>query len=146
MRKIAIFALPLCLALGACSPLSNKASIRTDKAPAAVGPYSQAISSNGVLFLSGQIPLNKSGVMVDGGIEEQTQQVIENLKAVLEANNMTLENIVSTTVYLRNLDDFQKMNAVYGQHFKNMPPARATVGVSAIPKGALIEISAIAHL
>ncbi len=119
--------------------------IASRAAPAAVGPYSQAIKQGNMLFLSGQLPLDvATGQFKGSTIEEHTAQVLENLKAVLAANGMTLADVVSTTVYLKDLNDFTKMNGVYATYFKDMPPARATIQVARLPRDASIEISAIA--
>ena len=120
-------------------------SVKTGKAPAAIGPYSQAVRSGGFLFCSGQIPLDPAtGKMVEGGIEAQTERVLRNLDAVLEAGGASLAEVVKTTVYLADLSDFPAMNAVYGKFFPENPPARATVQVAKLPAGALVEIDAIA--
>ena len=136
--------LPLGAAHGATS-VPQKEVVASKDAPAAVGPYSQAIRSGSMVFLAGQIPIDpKTGQTNLGTIEEQTAQVFENLKAVLAAAGMTLDNVVSTTVYVKDLNDFAKLNAVYGTYFKDKPPARATVQVQRLPKDAAVEISAIA--
>jgi 2-iminobutanoate/2-iminopropanoate deaminase len=120
-------------------------TVKTGKAPAAIGPYSQAVRSGGFLFCSGQIPLDPAtGKMVEGEIEAQTERVLKNLEAVLEAGGASLAGVVKTTVYLADLSDFPAMNAVYGRFFPENPPARATVQVSKLPAGALVEIEAIA--
>lgn len=122
-------------------------TVRTDKAPAAIGPYSQAIRSGGVLFCSGQIPLDPAtGKMVEGGIESQTERVLCNLAAVLEAGGSSLASVAKTTVYLVDLSDFPAMNKVYGTFFPENPPARATIQVAKLPAGALVEIDAIASV
>jgi len=121
-----------------------KKIIRTEKAPAAIGPYSQAVSAGGLVFVSGQIPLNLEGEIAAGGVEEQTVQVLENLRAVLEAAGLGLEEVVRTTVYLRDLKDFNAFNEVYGRYFPESPPARACVEVSALPRGVRVEIAAVA--
>jgi 2-iminobutanoate/2-iminopropanoate deaminase len=119
--------------------------IATDKGPKAIGPYSQAIRANGFIFISGQIPLDpKTQQMVEGDIAKQTERVIENLKGILEASGSALPHVVKTTVFLKDLNDFASMNEVYGRYFGSHPPARATVEVSALPKGARIEIELIA--
>lgn len=122
-------------------------SIETKKAPQAIGPYSQAIVSAGLIFCSGQIPIDPAtGSIIIGGIEDQTGQVIENLQAVLEEAGVSLEQVVKTEVYLSRMEDFSAMNAVYEKYFSKKPyPARATVEVSKLPKDALIEIACIAH-
>ncbi len=119
--------------------------IATDRGPKAIGPYSQAIRANGFIFISGQIPLDpKTQQMVEGNIAQQTERVLENLKGILEAAGSSLPHVVKTTVFLKDLNDFAAMNEVYGRYFSAHPPARATVEVSALPKGASIEIELIA--
>lgn len=121
-----------------------KRIVKTPKAPEAIGPYSQAVRAGTLLFISGQIPLNAEGEMVKGGIEEQTVQVMENLKAILEAVDLTLDSLVKTTVYLRSLDDFAVFNRVYGGYFRSAHPARACVEVRRLPKDVAVEVEAIA--
>jgi len=122
-----------------------KKIISTNEAPAAIGPYSQAVRSGRFLFCSGQIPLDpKSGQIITGGIATQTRRVMDNIASVLRAEGMTFDSIVKTTIFLTNLDDFQKVNEIYGSYFKQDPPARSTVQVSALPKGANVEIEVIA--
>lgn len=119
--------------------------ISSKDAPAAIGPYSQAIEAGGLIFVSGQIPVDpKTGDVVQGGIEAQTERVIRNIEAILEEAGATLEKVVKTTVYLANLADFAAMNQVYGHLFPVDAPARATVQVARLPKDVLIEIEAIA--
>jgi 2-iminobutanoate/2-iminopropanoate deaminase len=119
--------------------------IATDHGPKAIGPYSQAIRANGFVFISGQIPLDpKTQQMVEGNIAAQTERVLENLKGILEAAGSSLHHVVKTTVFLKDLNDFAAMNEVYGRYFSAQAPARATVEVSALPKGARIEIELIA--
>jgi 2-iminobutanoate/2-iminopropanoate deaminase len=119
--------------------------VRTDKAPAAIGPYNQAVVVGGTLiFTAGQIPLEASGNMVGGGIAEQTVQVLKNLQAVLEAAGSSLKQVVKTTVFLQSMDDFTRMNEIYGQYFSDSAPARSTIEVAKLPKGALVEIEAVA--
>jgi len=118
--------------------------VTTDNAPAAIGPYSQAIKANGFIFTSGQIPLTPDGTLVEGDIHEQTRQVLTNLNAVLEAAGSSLENIVKTTIYLTNMDDFIAVNTVYAEFFAGSFPARSTVAVKTLPKNVQIEIDAIA--
>jgi 2-iminobutanoate/2-iminopropanoate deaminase len=119
--------------------------IQTDHAPAAIGPYSQAIKTNGLIFASGQIPIDpKSGQFVEGGIKEQTKQVLKNLSAVLEAAGSSLSRVVKTTVFLADMQEFGAMNEVYGEFFKEEPPARATVEAARLPRDARVEIEAIA--
>jgi len=122
-----------------------KKPISTTEAPAAIGPYSQAVHAGNLLFLSGQIPLNPAtGAIADGGIEEQTRQVMRNLKAVLHAAGLDYADLVKTTIFLVDLADFNVVNGIYGECFGEVPPARATVQVSALPKGALVEIEGVA--
>jgi len=122
-----------------------KKIISTSEAPAAIGPYSQAVRNGNFLFCSGQIPLDpKSGQIVPGDIATQTRRVLDNVGAVLKAEGLNFENIVKTTIFLTDLGDFQTVNETYGSYFKQQPPARSTVQVSALPKGAKIEIEAIA--
>ena len=123
-----------------------KRIISSTDAPAAVGPYSQAVEANGFLFLSGQLPLDASGKLLPGNIAAQTEQVLKNLVVVLEAAGSSLERVVKTTVYLRDINDFASMNEVYGRYFPSDPPARATVEVSRLPRDArvLMELIALA--
>ncbi len=123
----------------------TKEIVSTDQAPQAIGPYSQAVKACKLVFLSGQIPLDPAtGELVAGSIEDQTERVMENLKAVLAACQLTLAHIVKTTIFLTDMADFAKVNAVYGRWFTELPPARATVQVVALPKGARVEIEAVA--
>ena len=125
----------------------KKKVIHTKEAPEAIGPYSQAIGAGGLLFVSGQIPLDpQTGKIIGGDIETQTERVLENLKAVVAAEGLTLDSIVKTTIYLSDMNNFSRFNAVYGQYFPESPPARATVEVARLPKDVLIEIEAIAIL
>lgn len=120
--------------------------IHTSKAPAAIGPYSQAIRAGGMVYTSGQIPLDpQSGLMVEGGIQQQALRAIENLAAVLEAAGSGLDRVVKTTCFLKNMSDFAAFNEVYAAHFTGNP-ARSCIEVSALPKGALVEIEAIAEI
>ncbi len=122
-------------------------AITSPNAPVAIGPYSQAVRAGNLLFLSGQIPLDPStGALLKGSIEDETNRVLENLAAVLEAAGATFANVVRTTIYLTDLADFQKVNETYGKRFSGVFPARATVQVSALPKGARVEIDAVAVL
>jgi 2-iminobutanoate/2-iminopropanoate deaminase len=119
--------------------------IYTDKAPEPVGPYSQAIRAGHFLFISGQIGVNpETGKMVEGGIETETRQVIENLKAILKSTELGLKNVIKTSIYLADMSDFDKVNQIYSEYFAEFKPARVTIEVSAMPKDALIEIEAIA--
>lgn len=122
-----------------------KRIISTTQAPQAIGPYSQAVEAGGMVFLSGQIPIDpRTGELVAGDVEAQTAQVMANLQAVLTAAGLTFADVVRCTIYLTSLADFAQVNAVYGEQFPNHPPARATVQVAALPKGAQVEIDAIA--
>lgn len=122
-----------------------KKVIFTEKAPAAIGPYSQAIEVNGMVFLSGQIPVNPStGEFVEGGIAEQTARVFENIRNVLAEAGLTMDHVVKTTVFLADMSLFAEMNGVYAQYFQGAFPARSAVAVKALPKGALVEIECIA--
>jgi 2-iminobutanoate/2-iminopropanoate deaminase len=120
--------------------------IRTDKAPAPFqgAPYSQAIAHGGLVFVSGQVGVDPGGNMVEGGIAEQTEQVMRNLSAILEAAGTSLQNVVKATIFLADLGDFQAMNEVYARHIGDEPPARATFQVAALPAGAVVEIEMIA--
>ena len=129
--------------------MAEKAAVRTEEAPAPFqgAPYSQAIQAGGLVFVSGQVALTPGGhELVGQGIAEQTEQVFGNLKAILEAAGTGLDRVVKTTVYLRNLDDFQGMNDVYAAKVGDRPPARSTFQVARLPSGALVEIEAVAHL
>ena len=120
-------------------------TVSTDSAPRAIGPYSQGIAAAGLLFLSGQVALDpKTGALVQGTIREEVARVLENLKAVLEAGGTGLDRVVRTTVYLTSLKEFEAMNEVYARYFGENRPARSTVQVAALPKGARVEIDAIA--
>jgi 2-iminobutanoate/2-iminopropanoate deaminase len=122
-----------------------KTIISTERAPKAIGPYSQAVISNGWAFLSGQIPLDPAtNQIIEGGIGVQTERVIENLKNVLEAAGSSLERVVKTTVYLKDMGEFAIMNEVYGRYFTSNPPARATVEVARLPRDVRVEIDCIA--
>ncbi|KFL33316.1 MULTISPECIES: RidA family protein [unclassified Sulfurospirillum] len=118
--------------------------VSTTNAPAAIGPYSQAIVVNDMVFTSGQIALKPDGTFLEGDVEAQATQVLENLKAVLKEAGSGLKKVVKTTIFLANMDDFAKVNEVYGAFFKEHKPARSTVGVKTLPKNALVEIEAIA--
>jgi 2-iminobutanoate/2-iminopropanoate deaminase len=126
--------------------MSDKTVVRTEAAPAPFqgAPYSQAIAAGGFVFVSGQLGLRPGDTAISGGISEQTEQVFANLKAILEEAGTGLDRLVKTTVFLRQLDDFQAMNDVYAKHVGGQPPARATVEVAQLPSGALVEIEAIA--
>ena len=119
--------------------------IQTDNAPGAIGPYSQAIKAGGFVFVSGQIPTDpQTGQFVAGGITEQTEQVLKNLKAVLEASGSSLDKVVKTTVFLADMKEFPGMNEVYETFFSEAPPARATVAAAGLPRDARVEIEAVA--
>ena len=119
--------------------------IQTDNAPAAIGPYSQAIKANGFVFVSGQIPIDpQTGEFVSGGIAEQTARVLKNLTAVLEAAGSSLEQVVKTTVFLADMKEFSGMNEVYKDFFPTPPPARSTVAAAGLPRDARVEIEAVA--
>lgn len=120
--------------------------ISTEKAPPAIGPYSQAVKAGNLLFVAGQIGINPATGQLEDGIEAQTRQALLNLKAILEAAGASLENVVRVGVFLQDLKDFQAMNAVYSEFFPHSPPARTTVQVAALPRNALVEIDAIAVL
>ena len=124
----------------------TRSVIRTDKAPAPFqgAPYSQAIAHGGLVFVSGQLGIDPEGNMVEGGIAEQTEQVMRNLAAILEAAGTSLQNVVKASIFLADLGDFQAMNEVYARHVGDEPPARATFQVAALPSGALIEIEVVA--
>lgn len=140
---IAVMALATSVAYAA--EVDKKEVVASPNAPKASGPYSQAIRYGNLVFLSGQLPIDpKAGQPSKGTIEEQTKLVLENLKAVLEAAGMTFSNVLATTCFLKNMDDFPKFNAVYGTYFPENPPARATVEVARLPKDVLVEISLIA--
>jgi 2-iminobutanoate/2-iminopropanoate deaminase len=123
----------------------TRESVQTDKAPKAIGPYEQAIKANGFIYTAGQIPIDpKTGNLVEGDISAQTRQVLENLKAVLEAGGSALDRVVKATVFLKNMADFAAMNEVYAQYLGSAKPARSTVAVAELPRGALIEIDLVA--
>ena len=127
--------------------MPERTAVKSTGAPGAIGPYSQGIVAGRFLFLSGQIPLDPAtGGMVEGGIAEQVERVLENMKAILAAAGAEMKNVVKTTVYLADLAEFPRMNEVYGRYFGTEPPARSTVQVAALPRGARVEIDAIAML
>ena len=124
-----------------------KDKVQTVNAPAAIGPYSQAIKAGGLIFASGQIPIDPgTGQFVAGGIAEQTEQVLKNLSAVLVAAGSSLDKVIKTTVFLASMEEFAAMNEVYGKFFGDVPPARATVEASRLPRDARVEIEAIAEI
>lgn len=119
--------------------------ISTQNAPAAIGPYSQAIEVNGFVYASGQLPIDPAtGAFPEGGVKEQTRQSLLNVKAILEEAGLALSNVVKTTVYLADMDDFAAMNEVYSQFFAQPYPARSAIAVKALPKGALVEVEVVA--
>ena len=129
--------------------MSHKEIVRTERAPAPFqgAPYNQAVKTGGLVFVAGQLGLQPGGKeMVGSGVAEQTEQVMQNLRAILEEAGSGLDKLVKTTVFLQNLDDFAAMNEVYASHVGDSPPARSTVEVAKLPSGALVEIEAVAHL
>ena len=129
------------------STTEGKTIIHTDKAPAAIGPYSQAVRIENMVYTAGQIALDPATMeIVSGGIEAETRQVLNNLKYVLEAANSGMNYVVKTTVFLRDMADFPKMNAIYAEFFSENPPARSTVAVATLPKNVAVEIEAVALL
>lgn len=122
----------------------KKQIIATEEAPAAIGPYSQAVQAGGFLYTSGQIPLDLEGNVVSGGIEEQTHQVFKNLQAVLKAAGAQLNDVIKATVYIKDMNQFAKVNEIYGTYFGDHKPARSTVEVARLPKDVLVEIELIA--
>jgi 2-iminobutanoate/2-iminopropanoate deaminase len=123
----------------------KKLAIQTEKAPKAIGPYSQAIQAGNFLFLSGQIPLNpKTGELVKGDIQQQTRQVLENIKGILESQKLGMEDVVKVAIFLKDIGNFSQVNEVYAAYFPSSPPARSTVEVAKLPMDAEIEIEAIA--
>ena len=122
-------------------------TISTDKAPKAIGPYEQAVRVGDLIYTAGQIPIDpKTGNLIDGGIVEQTRQVLENLKAVLEAGGASLDTVIKATVFLKNMADFAALNEVYGLYLGKAKPARSTVAVADLPRGALVEIDMVATI
>lgn len=127
--------------------MSKRQVIHTEKAPAAIGPYSQAVTANGMVFCSGQVALDpQTSQLVAGGVAEQTEQVLANLEAVLTAAGANFASVVKTTIFLADLEDFKVVNEIYGKKFESAPPARATVQVSRLPMDVRVEIDAIAVL
>jgi 2-iminobutanoate/2-iminopropanoate deaminase len=123
----------------------TRESVQTENAPKAIGPYQQAIKANGFIYTAGQIPIDpKTANFVEGDITAQTRQVLENLKAVLEAGGSALDRVVKATVFLKNMADFAAMNEVYAQYLGSAKPARSTVAVAELPRGALVEIDLVA--
>ena len=129
------------------NPRTKCKVISTKKAPAAIGPYSQAIQVGNLVYTSGQIPINPStGAFVEGGIKEQTRQSLTNVKAILEEAGLSMSNVVKTTVFMADMGDFAEMNAVYAEFFSEPYPARSAVAVKTLPKGALVEIEVVAAI
>jgi len=127
--------------------MPNKEIIAAEKAPRAIGPYSAGVRAGNLIYTAGQLGLDpESGELVSGGVEAETRQALNNLRNILEAAGASLENVIKTTVFLRDINDFSKMNGVYGEFFKENPPARSAVQVAALPKGGAVEIEAIAML
>ncbi len=127
--------------------MSSKEIVNTRKAPNAIGPYSQAIKINNMVFLSGQIAIDpNTQQFIDGDIETQTKRVLDNLKSVIEASGSSLESVVKTTIYLTDINDFSKVNEIYATYFSSGKPARSTICVAALPKNAKVEIDAIAEV
>lgn len=127
--------------------MAEKSIIKITTAPDAIGPYSQGVKYGDFVFISGQIPIHPAtNKLVEGDIAEQTRQCLENIKNILESTGGSLFNVLKTTIYLASLDDFEEMNKVYGEYFPHDPPARSTVEVARLPKGAKIEIEAIAYI
>lgn len=123
-----------------------KKIIKTNKAPQAIGPYSQAVEVNGMLFISGQIPIDPvTGKLVEGGIKEQTVQVLKNIVAILEDVGLNYSHVVKTTVFLSDMDNFKEMNEIYANCFKENQPARSSIAVKTLPLNALVEIESIAY-
>lgn len=119
--------------------------VNTDRGPKPIGPYSQAIKSGGLIFLSGQVALDpKSGELIGGDIRQQTERTLNNIKAILEAAGANMHHVVKSTVFLKDLNDFAAMNEIYGRYFTSAPPARSTVQVAKLPKDALVEIEIVA--
>ncbi len=123
-----------------------KEIIKTDKAPGAIGPYSQGVRIENLIFTSGQIAINPQTGKISESIEEQTKQVLENIKEILEAGGTNINNVIKTTVFLKNMNDFEKMNSIYETYFINEKPARSAIEVSRLPKDVKIEIEVIAHI
>jgi 2-iminobutanoate/2-iminopropanoate deaminase len=121
--------------------------VTTDRGPKPIGPYSQGVKANGMLYLSGQVALDpKTNEMLIGGIRQQTERVLENIKGILEAAGSNLHHVIKTTVFLKDMNEFPQMNEVYGRYFPAAPPARSTVQVARLPKDALVEIEVIAAI
>ena len=146
MKSILVSIFATVLLVGCGTTQSPHKAVFSDEAPAAIGPYSQAVQVGDVVYLAGQIGIDSpSGVLVEGGIEAQTKQALDNLGAVLKEAGMDYDNVVRATVFLSDMNNFQAMNGVYGEYFKSdHPPSRSTIQVGVIPQGALVEIDFIA--
>ena len=120
--------------------------VSTCDAPSAIGPYSQAVVVDGILYSSGQIALTPEGELIEGGVDKQTEQVLKNLSAVLKAGGSSLDNVIKTTIFLANMEDFATVNEIYAKYFGNHRPARSTVAVKSLPKNVLVEIDCIAKV
>ena len=139
------FVLIFALFLSSLSIFAQKKIIKTDQAPVPIAPYSQAVEANGLIFVAGQIGLNpQTRQLVSGGFEAEATQVMENIKAILQAAGLTMDDIVNTTIYLKDVAYFQKINDIYGKYFNGNFPARTTVGVNNLPGGASVEIAVVA--
>jgi 2-iminobutanoate/2-iminopropanoate deaminase len=126
--------------------MMEKSVIKTDKAPKPVGPYSQAVKAGNLVFVAGQVAIDpRTGALIQGDIRDQTKRVLENIKAILEATSLSMDHVVKTTVFMKNMADFSKMNDVYGAYFRSGPPARTTVQAGNLPPGAEVEIEAVAY-
>lgn len=142
----AVWAAAWALALAACAPAAGRrAVVSTPEAPAAIGPYSQAVRVGGTLYVAGQIPLDpRTGRLVEGGIAAQTRQALDNVRAILHAAGFGMEDVVQVQVFLADLGDYAAFNGVYADYFPSAPPARAVVQVSRIPRDALVEVMVVA--
>jgi 2-iminobutanoate/2-iminopropanoate deaminase len=145
MKRTLLLACVLLVAVG-CSRGTRHGVVSTRNAPVPGGPYSQAILAGGTLYVAGQLPIDPAtGQMVAGGIEAQTHQVLKNIRAIVESAGFTLEDVVQCQIFLKDMDDFERMNSVYASYFPEKAPARAAVEVDSVPLGARIEILATAH-
>jgi 2-iminobutanoate/2-iminopropanoate deaminase len=145
MKKITLTALTICFSY--FSFAQHKEIVKTDKAPVPIAPYSQGVKSNGLLFVAGQIGLDPTTrKLVEGGFEAETVQIMANIKAVVEAAGSKMDDIVNTTIYIKDMNNFAKVNEIYGKYFKNDFPARTTIGVASLAVGANIEITVVAAL
>jgi 2-iminobutanoate/2-iminopropanoate deaminase len=125
----------------------DKQIIKTDNAPKPVGPYSQAVKAGNLVFVAGQVAIDpKTGALIQGDIKDQTKRVLENIKSILEAASLSMDHVVKTSVFLRNIADFSKMNDIFGTYFRSGPPARTTVQAGNLPPGAEVEIDAVAYV